>query len=494
MKKFLTGFMMVFMTVLYGCGGSSSSAPTAPAAPTGVTAAPAAKQATIAWTAVPGATSYNVYWSTTTGVTPTNGTKITGATNASAQTELTNGTTYYYVVTAVNSIGESAPSAQVSCQLASPVAPTNDTATSGNTQATIAWTAAAGAASYNIYWSTTTGVTTANGTKITGAANPYTQSGLSNGTTYYYVVTAVNPFGESAASAQASATPSALPVPAAPTGVIATVADGQETLAWTAVPGATSYNIYESTTPGVTPANGNKIAGATNPYTKTGLTNGTTYYCVVTAVNANGESTASAQVSGTPTATAAARFTLAMVNGKTFIYLNPTENNHNIPLTFSTTGAVIYPPTGATMGTWSINASGQLVFSISAGNVHMVTFESNTGVISASEVITGGSPSQMTLSSITPFTTSMLAGHTVTDAGSSTRVFTFAVTGNTVTVSGNSGTWAINSNGTLTMTFPSDSLTYFIVSLSGNGLGFGVLDVHAATPTTVEGPDTWTIQ
>ena len=88
--------------------------------------------------------------------------------------------------------------------------------------------------------------------------------------------------------------------PAAPTGVTATAGDGQVTIAWTAVSGATSYNIYWSTTTGVTPANGTKITGATNPYTQTGLTNGTPYYYVVTAVNGNGESTASTQVSATP--------------------------------------------------------------------------------------------------------------------------------------------------------------------------------------------------
>jgi hypothetical protein len=118
------------------------------------------------------------------------------------------------------------------------------------------------------------------------------------------VVTAVNAIGESTASTQVSALPAAPvvnSVPAAPTGVTATVGNAQTTLAWTAVSGATSYNIYYATTTGVTPANGTKITGATNPYTKTQLTNGTTYYYVVTAVNANGESTASTQVSKTPT-------------------------------------------------------------------------------------------------------------------------------------------------------------------------------------------------
>jgi hypothetical protein len=82
-------------------------------------------------------------------------------------------------------------------------------ATPASVSATISWAPVAGATSYNLYWSTTSGVTRASGTRIAGVASPYTHSGLSNGTTYYYVVTAVNANGESAASAQASATPAA---------------------------------------------------------------------------------------------------------------------------------------------------------------------------------------------------------------------------------------------------------------------------------------------
>jgi len=95
----------------------------------------------------------------------------------------------------------------------------------------------------------------------------------------------------------------AITVPSAPTGVTATPGNGQGTLSWTAVSGATSYNIYWATTPGVTTATGTKITGVSSPYVQTGLSNGTTYYCVVTAVNSAGESAASSQVSGTPEAT-----------------------------------------------------------------------------------------------------------------------------------------------------------------------------------------------
>ena len=92
-------------------------------------------------------------------------------------------------------------------------APTDVSATAGNGKVTISWNTVSGATSYNIYWSTTAGVTKTNGTKITNATSPYSHTGRTNGTTYYYIVTAVNTSGESVASAQVSATPTNIPTP-----------------------------------------------------------------------------------------------------------------------------------------------------------------------------------------------------------------------------------------------------------------------------------------
>ncbi len=101
---------------------------------------------------------------------------------------------------------------------------------------------------------------------VDSAATSYLQSALADGTTYYYIVTAVNAVGEGPASAQAAATPQApAAVPAAPAGLTATAADTQVSLSWDPVPGATSYNIYWSTTPGLTTADGTEIVGAWNP-------------------------------------------------------------------------------------------------------------------------------------------------------------------------------------------------------------------------------------
>lgn len=93
-----------------------------------------------------------------------------------------------------------------------------------------------------------------------------------------------------------------LTIPAAPTGLGATPAGGQATLAWTGSAGATSYNVKRSTTSGGPYTIVGPNVTATS-FTDTGLTNGTTYYYVVSAVNFKGESSNTAQVSTTPPGT-----------------------------------------------------------------------------------------------------------------------------------------------------------------------------------------------
>ena len=88
--------------------------------------------------------------------------------------------------------------------------------------------------------------------------------------------------------------------PSAPTGLTATAGNAQVSLSWTASAGATSYNVKRSTTSGGPYSTVSSPTGTS--YTNTGLTNGTAYYYVVTALNSNGESGNSNQASATPTA------------------------------------------------------------------------------------------------------------------------------------------------------------------------------------------------
>ena len=294
--------------VMTGCGGGSSK-PAKPTAPTGVTATPGDTLVTLAWTAVSGATSYNVYYGTSAGVTTAGvttaaaGTLLSDVTSPVDVTGLTNDTTYFFIVTAVNAGGESDASAEVSAVPAvnpAPAAPTGVTATPGDTQITLAWTDVTDATSYNVYYGTSAGVTPTTGTLASDVTSPHDVTGLTNATTYYFIVTAVNANGESTASAEVSATPATVPAPAAPTGVIATAGDGMVTLAWDDVTGATSYNVYYATSSGVTPATGTPLDDVASPLEISSLTNDTTYYFIVTASNTGGESDASTEVSATP--------------------------------------------------------------------------------------------------------------------------------------------------------------------------------------------------
>ncbi len=83
-----------------------------------------------------------------------------------------------------------------------------------------------------------------------------------------------------------------------PTNLVIAIGNGQLVLTWSAVSGATSYKVYRSSTAG---SQGTLIATISNPtYNDTGLTNGTTYYYEVTAVDSSGESTPTPQISGIP--------------------------------------------------------------------------------------------------------------------------------------------------------------------------------------------------
>ena len=87
-----------------------------------------------------------------------------------------------------------------------PSAPTGlAAARPSNTQVSLTWNTSAGASSYNVYSSTTSGGPY---TEIASVTSPgYTNTGLMNGAAYYYVVTAVDSSGQSGYSSQASAIP-----------------------------------------------------------------------------------------------------------------------------------------------------------------------------------------------------------------------------------------------------------------------------------------------
>jgi poly(beta-D-mannuronate) lyase len=178
-----------------------------PSAPTNLAAAAASGQINLTWSAASGANGYTVKRSTADGGPFENiATAVTSA--GYVDTNINFGTVYYYVVSANNAAGESANSNQASAlaRLDSPAAPGGLHTASGNGEAKIYWTASATAASYHVKRSLTSGGTyTTVGANVAGSE--FTDSGLTNGTTYFYKVSAVNAAGESALSSATSASP-----------------------------------------------------------------------------------------------------------------------------------------------------------------------------------------------------------------------------------------------------------------------------------------------
>lgn len=87
--------------------------------------------------------------------------------------------------------------------------------------------------------------------------------------------------------------------PDAPTGVVASPGDKKIALSWLAAEGATTHNIYWSTTPGVTTGD-NKIIGVSSPYVHLNRENGQPYYYRISGKNLVGEGPLSVEVSAVP--------------------------------------------------------------------------------------------------------------------------------------------------------------------------------------------------
>jgi fibronectin type 3 domain-containing protein len=322
-----------------------------PPAPAGLLATAGNAQISLAWNASTGATSYNLKRATTNGGSYT--TISSPMATSFMDTTVTNGTKYFYVVSAVNSAGESANSSQVNATPTAPIAPPavpmGLAATAGNAQVSLAWSASTGATSYDVKRATTSGGPYA--TISSPMASSFTDTTVTNGTKYFYIISAVNSAGESANSAEVNATPVApTQPPPTPAGLTATPGNAQVSLVWNASTGATSYNVKRSTTSGGPYAT---IASATTAsLTDTTVTNGTTYFYVVSAVNGSAESTNSSQVSATPAGgvPAAIQVTVDALSNRHAI--SPYVYGVNFPV-----NTAYITDSGATMIRWGGNAA-----------------------------------------------------------------------------------------------------------------------------------------
>jgi beta-glucanase (GH16 family) len=332
-----------------------------PSTPTELTATAAGTSISLGWNVASNATSYNVKRSLVSGGPYTTNANTTAT--SYSDTSVTNCTTYYYVVSAVNDVGEGTNSNQAAAtavadsyyfavnsggSAASPfIADTDETggtiaATSTATIITSSVTNPAPQAVYKTerygnFKYTFSGLTTGtsytvrlheaeiywtgagerefnvfiNGQQVLTNFDIFARAGGMNTAVIEQYTVAPTANGQISITysngavddAKSSGIEIILLAPAAPVGVTATGEVGQVALAWNAVSGATSYDIGRSTTEGG-PYTNLMISGisATN-YIDTGLATATTYYYVVSAVAAGcNESTNSAEVRATTAA------------------------------------------------------------------------------------------------------------------------------------------------------------------------------------------------
>lgn len=214
-----------------------------------------------------------------------------------------NGQAYYYKVTAVNSAGESGFSNEATATPISsstpPSPPVNLQAIPSSGKITLSWNAPASdggspLTGYKIYRGTSSGGEHLLST--IGLQTSYIDSAVLGGYLYYYQVTAISIIGESQFSNEASATVGTPPTP--PRDVIAVSGAQQIEISWSVpfVSGGypiTGYNVYRSTSAGTETLL--TSIGVLTSYIDSGLSDGTTYYYVVTALNAVGESNFSSE-------------------------------------------------------------------------------------------------------------------------------------------------------------------------------------------------------
>jgi hypothetical protein len=313
-----------FTTVAGAPGAFNKSSPSNAA--TGVAVNP-----TLSWGSSSGATSYEYCYGTSTGCTNWSS---AGSNSSVAISGLSNNTTYYWQVRAVNGSGNTQANSGTYWSFTTVAnapgafnksSPSN-AATGIAVNPTLSWATSSGATSYAYCYGTSTGCTnwTSTGTNTSVAV-----SGLSNNTTYYWQARATNAGGNTLANGgtywtftTVAGAPGAFnkssPANAA-TGVAV-----NPTLSWATSTGATSYEYCYGTATGCT--NWTSV-GTNTSVALSGLANNQQYYWQVRAVNTSGNTQANSGTywSFTTTAAAPGAFNKSSpANAATGIAINPT--------------------------------------------------------------------------------------------------------------------------------------------------------------------------
>ncbi len=319
----------------------TTTASRVPNQPAGVTAEGGDGNVTLSWSA-PGfigssaITNYKIYRGPSSGsqshlVTLGN---VTGF----LDTGLSNGDTYYYMITAVNGVGEGPYSSEVSGTAGRPPSkPLDLQAEPGSAFVSLSWsppgdTGGLPVNDYHVYRSTTPG----NETHLVtlGDVTSYNDGSVSNGQPYYYNVSAENDKGESPLSEEAWTVPG---IPHEPLGFQGKGQYGSVLLNWTepedvGASAITNYTIYR----GIEAGNLNQYVtlDPVNDYEDTGVTNGQNYFYQVTAINQYGEGLFSSEIAVTPGTAPFAPQSLSAERGDGSVDLewSPPSDNGGFPL------------------------------------------------------------------------------------------------------------------------------------------------------------------
>jgi Metallo-peptidase family M12/Secretion system C-terminal sorting domain/Fibronectin type III domain len=233
--------------------------------------------ATIGWTNVSGANSYTLryrvvgasQWTTLTNAT--NPTTLSGLPN-NDEVEVTvqsvcGGSTSDALTGLIFKTGATGGGGNSGCN-----APTNLTATPAATSANAAWTAAAGASSYNISWKIATSSTW--GAAVNTTANSFTINNLNPSTTYNVRVQS-NCSGSSSSYLTSTFTTGAAATCNAPTNLSASPTSNSANVSWGGVSGAGSYALSWKTTTSSTWST--PVTLTSTAYTISNLSASTTY-------------------------------------------------------------------------------------------------------------------------------------------------------------------------------------------------------------------------
>jgi large repetitive protein len=346
------------------------TAATMPSAPTGLAlAAVSGGQINLSWTDHSTAAAYYYVGQSTNGTSWSQIASLSGATTASytATGPFSGSTTYYFRVNAYAYTGGNSAYATNSVTTAAfPNQPslTSATAQSATTVALV-WGNVTGATGFTVQRSTNSGSTwTTAGTVGTGVTT-FTDTGLSEATSYAYSVIATNAAGSSAQSAMLSV----VTQPGAPSGLAATTVSAvQINLTWTDHSAAASYYYVEQSPDNTTWTVLASIYGSTtNSYTATGPFNGsTTYYFRVRAYSYSGGYSAYAPVASTTTPAFPNQPTIsaATAQSDTAVLLSWTNIS----------GATGYQVQRSVSGTWTTEGTvGSGVTSYTDTGLHEVT-------------------------------------------------------------------------------------------------------------------------